>query len=366
MMFISIQRDDLLKGLQQVQNIVESKQALPILSNILIETMDNNIRISATDLEIGARSFVSATVKSPGGVALYAKKIFEIVKELPSTLLDLSVEENSWVLINCGSINFKMVGLPKDEFPSILEVKTEKELILDTTIIKDMINKTIFAISHEETRYILNGVLFYFLNNQVNMVATDGHRLALIRKEIFQDVEIPKVIIPKKAIYEINKVVGGELRQVSVGVKENQFILRMPQFSFTSRLLEGQYPDFDQVIPKNNDKNIIIKKDVFLGAIKRISLISEEKTKPIKLEIKNNTMRITSYNPELGEGLEEISVEYSGEDLSIGFNARYIIDALSPAEKRDIVLQVKDGNSPVILKDKEDKDYFCVIMPMRL
>lgn len=364
-MEVQLDRDVFLKGLQLVQNIVEPRQTLPILANVLLETEGESIRITATDLEIAARVGIPGRVIKPGAITLSARKLLEIVKELPPSPVALTVQENAWVALRCAEVGYKLVGLPTQDFPTVQEVDSNEWVGLDGKMLKEMLAETSFAISHDESRYALNGVLFSIQAKEVRLVATDGHRLAFARRALDYGGQGATGIVPRKAVHEVARVLGaGE--SVQVALSGSQFALRMPNFLLTARLIEGQFPNYEQVLPKGHPTQLTLSREVVTAAVRRVSVLSEERTKPMKILLSPGTLRFTAYNPELGEAEETVSVEYSGKEIVIGFNSRYLLDALAPIRGEQVVVEFKDGASPGVFRNVGEDDYVCVIMPMRI
>lgn len=364
-MEVELERDAFLKGLQMVQNIVEPRQTLPILANVLLETDGDSMRITATDLAVGARVSVPAKVARGGAITLSARKLAEIVKELPATSLSIRVEENAWVLLRCGGVSYKLVGLVAEDFPTVVPTASPGWVSLDGKVLREMLAQTAFAISHDESRYALNGVLFSIQPGRIRLVATDGHRLALASRALTDGGAGGSGIVPRKAVQEVVRVLGvGE--EVQVALVENQFILKMPNFLLMARLIEGQFPNYEQVVPKGHPHRLVLSRSALVSALRRVSVLSEERTKPVKLLFSSGSVKLTAYNPELGEAEETLPVEYAGEELAIGFNSRYLLEALGALEAEQVVVELKDALSPGVLRSVEGDEYFCVIMPMRI
>src|SRR2546426_2780308 len=250
-MEVVIDRDAFLKGLQMVQNIVEPRQTLPILANVLLESDSDAVRVTATDLEVGARVAIPAKVASKGAITVSARKLAEIVKELPTAPVALKVTDNASVSLRCAGATYKLVGLSPDDFPPVVPASPESWVSLDAKTLREMLTQTSFAVSHDETRYALNGVLFVFQGKDVRMVATDGHRLALSTRSLGKAIAGATGIVPRKAVTEILRVLGAS-EEVQIAITENQFVLQMPNFVMTARLIEGQFPNYDAVIPRTH------------------------------------------------------------------------------------------------------------------
>ena len=364
-MEVILDRDAFLKGQKMVQNIVEPRQTLPILANVLLETEEGTVRLTATDLEVGARVSVPARVVGKGAITVSARKLAEIVKELPAAAVALKVGDNAAVSLRCAGVTYKLVGMPPDDFPPVVPASPGTWLTLESKALRDMLTQTSFAISHDETRYALNGVLFSLSGREMRLVATDGHRLALTVRTLGEMGRAVTGIVPRKAISEIMRVLGtGE--EVQLGITENQFVLQMPNFVMTARLIEGQFPNYEAVIPKGHPGRLVISRAAITAALRRVSVMAEERNKPVKLVLAPAVLRITASSQDLGEAEETIDIDYAGEELAIGFNSRYVLDAIGPIEGEQVVLEFKDSLSPGVVRSSVDDGYCCVIMPMRI
>ncbi len=364
-MEVQLDRDSFLKGLQMVQNIVEPRQTLPILANVLIQATNETVRVTATDLEIGATVSIPARVATAGSITLSARKLAEIVKELPAAALSMKVQDNAWVALRCGGASYRLVGLSADDFPAVVPGMPAAWVTLDANTFKEMLEQTSFAISHDEGRYALNGILFSFQGKEIRLVATDGHRLAMANRALREAPVPASGIVPRKGVYEIARVVGGN-EDVQIAIAENQFILKMPNFVMMARLIEGQFPNYEQVLPKAHTRRVMMARAALASALRRVSVMSEERTKPVKLVLTPGTLKLQAFHPELGEAEETLEVAYTGEELTIGFNSRYFLDALAPLDADQIVLELNDAMSPGVVKSFEEEGALCVIMPMRI
>lgn len=364
-MEVVLDRDAFLRGLQMVQNIVEPRQTLPILANVLIEAEGDTVRLTATDLEVGARVSIPARVGGKGAVTVSARKLAEIVKELPAPAVAMKVHDATTVSLRCGGVTYKLVGLTPDDFPPVVPASPEAWVVLEAKTLKEMLGQTSFAVSHDETRHALNGVLFSFQSKEVRLVATDGHRLAVSVRSLAQGVGGATGIVPRKAVAEIMRVLGaGE--EIQMAITENQFILQMPNFVMTARLIEGQFPNYEAVIPRNHPGKLTVSRPTLAAALRRVSVMAEERNKPVKFSLSPAALKLSAASTELGEAEEVLEVSYTGEDVTIGFNSRYVLDAVSPLEKDEILIEFKDALSPGVIKSVEEEGYCCVIMPMRI
>ena len=364
-MEVVIDRDAFLKGLQMVQNIVEPRQTLPILANVLLEAEGESVRMTATDLEVGARVSVPAKVGGKGAITVSARKLAEIVKELPAAAVALKVTENVTVSLRCGGATYRLVGLAPDDFPPVVPASPQSWVTLEAKILREMLTQTSFAVSHDETRYALNGVLFAFQGKDVRMVATDGHRLALSTRSLGNAIPSATGIVPRKAVTEIMRVLGaGE--EVQIAITENQFVLQMPNFVMTARLIEGQFPNYDAVIPRTQPGRLAAPRSSLTAALRRVAVMAEERNKPVKLALSPGSLKVTASSQDLGEAEEILEVEYAGEEMVIGFNSRYLLEAMAALDEDQVMFEIKDAQSPGVIKSAEGEGYCCVIMPMRI
>ncbi len=372
-MNFKIERDPFIKALQKVQGIVEKRTSIPILSNILIEAAESDIEITATDLEVGLKGKYQAKIGKEGKITVSAKKLYEIVKELPNLEISFSAKENDWVEINCGKVKFNIVGLPPDEFPSFISTKEEVFLEVESALLRKMIEKTSYAICNDETKYNLNGIFTkveHTENGQVlKMVATDGHRLSISTGEFIgtANPELLKgVILPKKGIYEIKKITDEGDGILQFAFINNSAVIKKAETTLVMRLVDGEFPDYTRVIPNSNDQIVKAKTVDLIHAVKRMAILSSEKFKGILLEIYQDVIKISSSNPELGDALEEIDIKYDGAPFSVRFNAKYLLDVLNVCETEHVLMKFKNELSPSIVTPDSDETLIAVIMPMRI
>jgi len=371
-MKLKIKKDEILKGLQRIQGVVDKKNTMPILSNMLLVADGKGIEIIATDLEIGLRGRYAADVEKPGAVTVSAKKMFEIVRELPEEDIQIRVDEGNWVKISSGHSQFKLVGLPKEEYPSLPDVAEEGMITLDGATLREMIKKTLYAAGENDARYVLNGLFVQLTPEKgalkIRMVGTDGHRLSMIDKIVEAKHKEESVIVPKKAMIEIRRLLEEDSSQegFQIGFSKNHALFKRDGLVMVSKLIDGNYPNYLQVLPTQNTKKVAVSKDVFTHAVKRVSILSKEKTNAVKLQLEKNLLLLSTNNPEVGEANEELSIDYKGESISIGFNSRYLMDVLMSMDKDTISLELNDSLSPCLVKEEGNDDYKCVVMPMRV
>ncbi|HBK79560.1 MAG TPA: DNA polymerase III subunit beta [Nitrospinae bacterium] len=363
---IVISRETLHRALQTVQGVVESRSsAMPVLQHVLLVTEgDTQVRMLATNLDIGLKGVFEAEIKKGGSVTLNARKLFDIVRELPDADVHLVEENGQWVRMTCERSNFRFPGLPPSDFPSVPEPGGTPQKI-SAKVFGDMIRKTMFAISQDETRYTYNGVFMESEGDVLRLVATDGHRLAMIERPNAGAEFKEGVIIHKKALGELVKLLSETGEDVEIYLDENHVIFTLGTIELSARLIDGDFPKYRQVIPEDNKCRIITDRDNLLRALRRVSLLSNE-TKMVKFVFTPGQLILTTNGSDAGEAEEILESDYSGEELTIGFNARYCLDVLGILEDQSICFELKDSLSPGIFKPKEGEGYIYVIMPMRV
>lgn len=366
-MELKITREEFLKGLSIAQGISDTRGTMPILANFLIEATSTGITITATDLQVTTRGSYAADVKTEGSVTLNTRKVFDIVRELPPQDIYFSSEEGEWIRISCEASNFRLPGLPAEDFPSPPKVEQRMLSRCNQALFLDMIRKTIFAVAADQTRYALNGVLFEAEADAARMVATDGHRLAFIERKL--DEKVPEkvhAIIPKKALAEALKMFASADSPVLFGSGGNHAFFRSGELMLLTRLIEGQFPNYRQVIADSYDKKLVVEKALLMAALRRVSILSDEKSKMVKLFLKKGQLTLVSSNADKGEAKEDLAVDYKGDDLAIGFNARYLMDPMAASDQERMILQFKDPTSSCCLSPEDAAYYKCVVMPMRV
>ena len=365
-----VRKNDLLRELQLLQGIVERKNTIPILANVLMEAKGDQVRLLATDLEVGLRSHCSAAVKKGGSITLPAKKLYEIVKSLPETDIRIA-EEKSGVKVAADRFDARIQTLPREDFPTLPEAEGKVTATLPCAAIKEMVAKTQFAITGEDTRYFLNGALFVLGPERMSLVATDGHRLALVSAPrgaaAVTDQEV-KAILPKKTLGEIGRLLADGEEDILYDRGENHLFFQIGGRVLISRMIDGQFPAYERVIPKGNDRHIEFERDRLTNAVKRVALLSNERSRAVKVEIEAGKVDVTASSPDLGEARESLPVDYSGPAMQICFNAQYVLDFLSAVTTDTVALELKDEVSQAVMKPigSDSYDYTYVIMPMRV
>lgn len=362
-------RDGLLATLYWTQSIVERRNTMPILANVLVEANRGAVRITATDLEVGVRGELEADVVKEGTVTVNAKKIYEIIREVPNDLVQLKRLDNDWLEIRSGKSVFKIVGMDAKEFPQFPKFDSKALSNTPASTIHEMIERTIFSVSTDETRYSLNGVFIEEASGgNLRMVATDGHRLAFEEKSVGSLGLTKGVILPRKGLSELKKLLEtGADGVVSLGFKDNMALVAKEKIELFMRLIDGDFPDYTKVIPKGNPNLAKLEHDELLQALRRVSILSSERYKGVRMEFSDGKVSISANNPDLGEAVEEVEAEYKGKALSIGFNARYLLDVLGVLTgDGEISIELKDELSPSIVRKIGVESYLYVLMPMRL
>jgi DNA polymerase III subunit beta len=370
-MELVVHKSDLLRELQLFQGIVERKNTIPILANVLLEAKGEEVRLLATDLEVVLRSRCTAAVAKGGSLTLPAKKLYEIVKSLPETDIKIA-EDKGGVKVAADRFDSRMQTLPREDFPALPEGTGGPAIQLPRAGLKEMVAKTQFAITGEDTRYFLNGALFVLRPDSMSLVATDGHRLALVttKREAKgkKDVEELKPILPKKTLGELSRLLTEGDGDVAFERGENHLFFQVGDRMLISRMIDGQFPAYERVIPKNNDKHIEFERDRLTNAVKRVAILSNERSRAVKFQLEKNKVDVTSSSPEFGEARETLPVDYSGGSMQICFNAQYVLDFLSAVSTDVVALELKDEVSQAMMTPvgAEGYEYTYVIMPMRI
>lgn len=369
-MKLEIEKKELMNLIGKTQNIVEKRNTMPVLVNVLLDAEKDSLKVFATDLEVSLTDSVKAKVSQSGKVAVSAKSLFEIAKELSEGMIQLHKKDNNWLEIKQGKYLSKIVGISAEEYPVFPTYTSTQFLKIDSEVLKDMIDKTIYSVSNDETRYHLNGVYFEQKGDAgYTMVATDGHRLCLVNRQIpaSKNLSTPAgVIIPRKGLHEVKKLLESLSGEFELAIEGSQLIVKKDSTTLMIRLIEGKYPNYQQFIPNKLTQKVRINREAFLVSLKRVSLLANHKSKAVTLSLSNGRMEIASNNPELGDAKEEIEVGYDGADMKIGFNAKYITDILNAIHDEEVDFEINDQLSPGLMRPHNDQSYTCVVMPMRI
>ncbi len=363
-MKFSVSKDKLLEGLQTVQNVVSTRTTLPILSNVLLQADEGEVRLTTTDLDVGVRGSIQATVERPGASTLPARRLFTIVRELPVTDVTIEVDSKNVASIRSGPSFFKIHGLPEEEFPPLPSFEDAKIFTIPQKDLKDGLKKTAYAISTDETRYVLNGILCSFKDNKLTAVATDGRRLALVELELeFPRSSETEIIIPTKAVTELQRLLKDE-GDIRLSVGENQVAFEIGGTFLVTKLIDGSYPNYRQVIPGEARERITLERETFLNSVHRVALLASEKSNSVKLVFSKNNIDIIANTPEVGEARESLPVQYKGKEFSIAFNPEFLMAPLRNLQNDEVYLDLIDEMSPGVIKIQSP--FLYVLMPMRI
>ena len=359
-----INKSALLQGLQVVQNVVGIRSTLPVLSNVLVTAEKNRLSLTTTDLDLSVRCSVEADVLKQGATTLPARRLLSIIRELPDSAIEVSVDDKDVASVDCNASYFKIIGLPAEDFPKITKPESQCSYSVEQAAFKEMLKKTAYAASSDETRYMLNGVLLSFRNSKLTMVATDGRRLALIENEVEVPAEAEAdFILPSKTVSELVHTLG-DSGTLKVHAKENQMVFEYADVMVSSKLIEGTYPNFRQVIPSQCEQRVAVEREVLLTALKRASLLTNDKSNATKLTFADNKLVVATNTPDVGEARETIPVKYNGKEISVAFNPDYMMDPLKNLTSDEIFIELTDDLSPGVIKC--DIPFLYVLMPMRI
>jgi DNA polymerase-3 subunit beta len=374
-MKFSIDRSALLTALQHVHSVVERRNTIPILSNVLIEAKEDGVYLTATDMDIAVIEKVNldkSEITQLGTITTSAQMLYDIVRKLPGNIkVELLSEKNDRLGIKASSSSFALNCLPSEDFPSISQENFKHSFNIDALDLIRLLDKTSFAMSLEETRYYLNGIYLHAIKedgiDKLRTVATDGHRLSRVDMTLPKGAEeIPGVIIPRKTILEIRKILEDHAGNINLSLSETKIRLSFNNVILTSKLLDGTFPDYSRVIPEQNDKLLTISNQLISEAVDRVSTVSTDKTRAIKININKGSLLISATNPDKGSASESVDVDYDGEEVEIGFNSKYVLDVARQIKGNEILIKLSDSVSPTLVYDKDDTEVLFVLMPMRV
>jgi DNA polymerase-3 subunit beta len=375
-MELTVAKADLQKELQLCQGVVEKRSTIPILSNVLLKAADGKLSIAATDLDVTILSACPARITTPGGVTIEARRLFDIIRSLPDEDVHITMQENNSLLVESGTAKFRLLGLPAEDYPTLPAVDMSDAYTISLEELKTMVGKVRFAITHEETRFQLNGALLKIQPSKMEMVATDGHRMALINFPKGGNGKTKKgsdftVLVPRKALEEILRLEGDEDGTVRFGVSDNQLFFEAGERRLMARMIDVNFPNYMEVISRDNDRRVMVDRERLLSTIRRISLVANERTRAVRFDFAPGKLTVSSTNPELGDARETVPIDYAGNPFFVGLNAAYVTDFLSAVDTPQVSLELKDENSQCIGRpatNAEDLayDYLYVVMPMRL
>lgn len=370
-MELIIERDSFIKSLSKLQGIVEKRTSMPILSNTLIRASEGTIEVVATDLEVTIMDKCPVDLTKGGDLTLNAKKLYDIIKELPEGPVSLTSDDDFHVEVKSGKIRFELMGMTADDYPKIPDPSEFNFINISSEVLLDMIGKTIYATAGDEARYSLHGILTEKIDDDkgLRMVATDGHRLAKLEREFDKVSEMKlenSVILPRKGMAEAVKLLEEVEGEVGFAIQEKMAALSIDDTIIIMRLVDGKFPDYNRVIIEGCDKRAVVKKDELIRNLRRVSIMVDEKARAVKFSFSKNLLVLESKNPNFGSSHSEMEIEYDGDEVSIGFNDRYFVDIMNAGKSDTIVIELKDEKSPALVKIEEDKDYICVVMPMMM
>ena len=368
-MKLTLERSALLTGLSHVQSVVERRNTIPILSNVLLSADGSTLTLVATDLDIEVSEQVEAQVSAPGQVTAPAHTLYDIVRKLPDgAQVQLTINNDDRLDVDAGAAHFTLPLLPSGDFPKMSADGLDGNAFsLPASDLKRLIDKTRFAISTEETRYYLNGIYLHAHEGLLRAVATDGHRLALAEQPLPAGSEsMPGVIVPRKTVAEARKLIDGTDGDVQVSVSEAKIRFQTGTVVLTSKLIDGTFPDYERVIPRGNTKELVLDNSVFASAVDRVSTISAEKSRSVKLSLADSNLALTVNNPESGQAKEDMPVNYDADPLEIGFNAKYLLDVAGQIEGQDATFKLDSASAPALVTDSEDEHALFVLMPLRV
>jgi len=364
-MHLKVSKEELLKRLSDIQGITERRTTQPVLSHFLLKAIGSEASIYATNLEIAFSEPISADISKEGSLVVPARKLFEIVREMGASDIELISSDRQWLSIRAGKSNFRLACLAEEEFPAFPEIEAGESFKLSAPLLSEMIEKTIYSAGEEDTRYVLNTLLFHLKDETFSVVGTDGHRLAYIKKPIERaSTQERQAIIPRKSAIELRKLLEGE-ESLSITLDTNNVLFKIGTKSFLTRLVEGTYPNYSQVIPKN-PLRLSVDREGLAKVVKRVSIISQDRSKSIRFDIEPSGIRLSASDPDLGEAEDFIEAEFSGSPLAIGFNSRYILDVLNAIAGDKVVIELNDPLSPTVFREADSEDYLCIVMPMRI
>ena len=374
-MKFKIQRHDLQRGLARMQSVTEKRNSMPILANILLSVPEPSgegyLQLAGTDLEVGVRSQHPCEIEASGSLTISGRKLYEIVRELPDEPIEISATENAYLSLRCARSEFNLAGTSAEEYPTFPDFSPERTFTVQTLVLAEMIEKTMYAASSDEARYNLNGVYLERIEDlgKLRMVATDGHRLAYVDRTFAGELGGfgEGVIVPRKGLSELKKLLDeDDSDEIELGFEGNSGLARKGGVILTLRLIEGEFPNYRNVIPEEGSQRLVLEREGFVHALRRVALLSSDRSRAVNMELESGELSLTSKNPDMGEARETLDVDYAGDGIKVAFNARYLVDAINTLGSKEVCLVFKDALSPMRVTPTDDADTLAVVMPMRI
>ena len=366
-MRFSLQREAFLKPLAQVVNVVERRQTLPVLANFLVQVKDGQLSLTGTDLEVEMVSRISVDNANDGETTIPARKLFDIVRALPDGSVITVAQTGDKVTISAGRSRFTLATLPSNDFPSVDEVEATDRIAISEATLKELIERTSFAMAQQDVRYYLNGLLFDVRDTLLRCVATDGHRLALCETPLETGTGNKRqIIVPRKGVTELQRLLEGGDREIELEIGRSHIRMKRDDAMFTSKLIDGRFPDYEAVIPIGADRLVTVDRELLKASLQRAAILSNEKYRGVRVEVSPGQLKISAHNPEQEEAQDEVEVDTQVSDLAIGFNVNYLLDALSALRDEQVVIQLRDSNSSALVREASNEKSRHVVMPLRL
>ncbi len=365
-----VNRESVYKSLQLLQGVADKKNTMPILSNVMLSCEKDNLELMATDLEVALRVKIPVKCNAKGRTTVLARKLFEVIKEIPYGDVQVSADENHNMKIISDNISFRLKGLSAEDFPPFPPYRQDSFIEVDAATLREMVDKTLYAASTEDVQPNLAGIYIASMSKDsrfTRFVATDGHRLSLIEREISPSpLTTEGVIVPRKGVTELRRVIQEGDKKAGISLTSNQIIVKFENVVMSIRLIDSLFPNYEEVIPKQSKRSVSLDRSLFLEALKRASIVSVDRFRAVRFELSSGTLVISSSNPDIGESQEIMSAEYTGDTTVLCFNSRYFLDILNCLDSRQITLEVNDESSPAVIRDNDDDHFVAVVMPMRL
>ncbi len=365
-MRFTLQREAFLKPLAQVVNVVERRQTLPVLANFLVQVQGGQLSLTGTDLEVEMVSRIAVEDAQDGETTIPARKLFEIIRALPDGSRITVSQTGEKITVQAGRSRFTLATLPANDFPSVDEVEATERVAVAESALKELIERTAFAMAQQDVRYYLNGLLFDLRDKTLRCVATDGHRLALCETELENGTGKRQIIVPRKGVTELQRLLEGGEREVELEVGRSHVRVKRDDVTFTSKLIDGRFPDYEAVIPIGADREVKVERETLRASLQRAAILSNEKYRGVRVEVTPGQLKISAHNPEQEEAQEEIEADTQVSDLAIGFNVNYLLDALSALRDEHVVIQLRDSNSSALVREASSEKSRHVVMPLRL